>query len=525
LRGVPGEISPQPTLGRAAVLGFANMVLVATRPEAAVVVAAFGISAAVSAARGVSRIRGMLVLLVSSVPGAAVILAHALANRFYTGDFSAAGALVKLELHDPKLTAVEVWKQWGSHVVYQVARICGRHLAGNPYVGAVTFVVCAVPLFSHRTRRYAAVLWVSALSWVAVVALNGQVRWQNERYTMPALAWLLLAGAMGLGVLCAPLANREKRPVSRFMGAAVAVVFLCGLVVLQRPRFRDQLWFFGRASRNIFEQHVKAARVLRALRPLPKRVAVGDAGAIPYESRLPSLDIIGLGGYAGLPFAQATRWGIASAIELIERMPRSERPDVLALYPTWWGELPVWFGKRMGGISVRGNVICGGQTKMIYQADWRALDRSAFPATRAGRVVDTLDLADVLSEREHGFELTSAVGFVTMKILAHPVVPAEPLWDAGRILPQGSRARFALRGFEEQKPATVLLRIAPSQRARLAVSIGGGPKKSVELKPQDAWVEMPFEAPASQVGPVLDVVITVEENEAIVYHVFGLQKP
>ena len=32
---------------------------------------------------------------------------------------------------------------------------------------------------------------------VVLVALNGQVRWQNERYVMPAVAWMLIMTALG----------------------------------------------------------------------------------------------------------------------------------------------------------------------------------------------------------------------------------------------------------------------------------------------------------------------------------------
>ena len=81
--------------------------------------------------------------------------------------------------------------------------------------------------------------------------------------------------------------------------AAVATLFvLFVLWVGQQPLYRDQLWFFARASRNIYEQHMTTGLALRDPKlPEPKRVLLGDAGAIPYISDLPALDIIGLGGY------------------------------------------------------------------------------------------------------------------------------------------------------------------------------------------------------------------------------------
>ena len=113
-------------------------------------------------------------------------------------------------------------------------------------------------------------------------------------------------------------------------------------------------------------------------------------------------------------FARASRWGVAAAIELIERIPSDSRPDVLAIYPGWWGDFPLWFGAPLDGVSVRGNVICGGLTKMIYEARWDALDGGGAPATPSGaglRAVARIDVADVLSEAEHDYETRGALGF------------------------------------------------------------------------------------------------------------------
>ena len=53
--------------------------------------------------------------------------------------------------------------------------------------------------------------------------------------------------------------------------------------------------------------------------PDGKLVLLGDAGAIPYVTDAPALDLNGLGGFHGMPFARATRAHVGAAIELIER--------------------------------------------------------------------------------------------------------------------------------------------------------------------------------------------------------------
>lgn len=516
----------RPTRTAAALLGLANCLLVATRPEAVVVALAFSITAVLfSKSRGREAAR---IGLWSFVPAVAVTLSQAVANRLLTGDFSAAGALVKLELYDPNLSARGVWDAWLFHVRYQVGRVTGYHVADNLALGSLLWVLAALPLVFQKTRRIGVLLWCQAVSWVLVVALNGQVRWQNERYTMPALAWLLLAAAVGVGVaLTHDFAGAPRARVARGAARAATVLSVVALALGQVSRMRDQVWFFGRASRNIRDQHVKVARMIRHELPRSRRVLVGDAGAIPYESDEPALDVIGLGGYRSLPFARAGRWGIGASLELVERIPPSDRPDVLAIYPGWWGEFPLWFGRPWGGVSVRGNVICGGLTKMIYEARWQALDSGARPSSelRDGELrVDDVDFADLVSEAEHRYRAIGAPGFVTMKILPHPARPAEELWDAGRVIPPGASVEFVLRGFEKGRAGRLLVRVAPPQRATVTARVGSAPPCARSLEPVDGWQEIGFDVRASDTGGDVPVSLAAERSEVVVYHAWGVER-
>ena len=35
-------------------------------------------------------------------------------------------------------------------------------------------------------------------------------------------------------------------------------------------------------------------------------------------------------------------------------MPKAERPDLMAIYPSWWGDLPTLFGHRITEVPVIG---------------------------------------------------------------------------------------------------------------------------------------------------------------------------
>lgn len=524
LRGPPG-LAPPSGSGTAWLLGLWGALLVATRPEAAVLVFLFGTSAAWVHWRRRGARRALVTLLATGLPGALVIGAQSLANLALTGETTAAGALVKLELHHPHLSRAQVWDAWWFHVRYQFMRVGDYHLSTVRGLGFLPLLLAAVTLLSRRTRGVGALLITSAIGWVAIVALNGQVRWQNERYTMPALTWILLAAVVGTAVLLTHRPALGARGRWLRWGTVVAAVAAVGSFAwFQRPKFRDQLWFFGRASRNIRDQHVRTGRLLSAMQPPPARVLVGDAGAIPYLADRPALDIIGLGGFRGLPFARATRQHVGAAIELIERLPAAERPDLLAIYPSWWGTFPLWFGDVIAEVPVTGNVICGGASKVLYRPRWEALEGSGAPfEIREGeRVAAAVDVADLLSEAEGAYEL-DATGYIEMKLLAHPALPARDVWDAGRIAPQGSRHRLRFSGLSPQRGLRVVLRVAPAQSSTVTLTIAGHAPIELELEPTEGWRELGASIPERAVSESLELDIHALRGEHVLYHVFAIQ--
>lgn len=520
------DLRAEPATGavvpKAALLGAAGLLVCATRPEGIGALFVLTVTALWSR-RGEKRTRLLLLGALALVPAGCVLVGHGVANRLLTGDSTAAGALVKLEMHHPYLTRADVVGAWWFHFKYQVLRVTQYHFADVAWVGWLAWLVAAYAFVVRSTRRAALVLWLSMLAWIGIVALNGQVRWQNERYTMPAVAWLLVSAALGL----AGALSQIKLKVPRTYAPAGVLLVLCAVFGWrQAPRHREQLWFFGRASRNIYDQHVMAGRKLRdQFRPQPSRVLVGDAGAIPYVSDLPALDIIGLGGFRGLPFARATRQNVAAGIELIERLKPSERPDILAIYPGWWGDFPLWFGKRLDEVPVRGNVICGGASKVLYAPRWESLDKSEQPfSLRSGeRRVDGVDLADLVSEKQHGYRLSSgATGHVLMKLLPNPSSLREDLWDAGRIVPPGVRESFTLRGLDPARKVTLILRAAPTEPVTLRVEADPHLSVQVELPRQDGWLEQRVEL-GMPGGSVLPVRLETAQGERVLFHVWAVQ--
>lgn len=501
-------------------LGALGALLVWTRPEGVTSIAVLGIGTAV-ALRGQGSRATCATLLRTGLPAIFALTVQAIANKVLTGEAASNGAIANLYVYDPFLTTGEKLRRYRELVEYAVLRNVEYHFADMPPYGWIVPLLAVVPLLSRRTRGPALLLWASAIAWLLTVALNGQLRWQNERHTMPAVAWLLLAAALGVGLLISPWFSWRGRSRPKLFGwaatATTGLVLVATFIEHQAPRMRDQIWFFGRASRNIRDQQTTTGRLLRRLEPVPKRVLVGDAGAIVYAADLPGLDFIGLGGYGKLPFARAGVHGLGARLELLERVPPEDRPDYFALYPSWWGNFPSWFGRYIVGVPAYGNVICGEAEKAVYRADLRALDGGREPWTmRPDEVaVDELDVADLISEREHDYAFcldeagvpasplcTEAdchdlrCGVTEPRLLHDPRHPSRDAFDAGRLIHRGRTERFFLAR-KADAPARLVVRTVGDRPVQVEVRIEGETLGKLQI-PRGGWQEVSIDLPETR---------------------------
>lgn len=596
--------------GKGWILGASGALLVTTRPEAAFTIAVFGLAAAERHLR-FGRARALGVAVRSGAPAVVMLAIQSIANRLLTGETSANGAIVKLALNNPFMTPDEKLADWTFNVRYSVMRTIAWHFAhgegdrmselldawnGAPeavvhlarnasWAGAVPVLLSFLPLCFARTRRIGIILWLQVVGWVALVAFNGQVRWQNERYLMPGVAWMLVLMALGVSVALRRYASRLTRsprlrpswPITLLLGALVVqaagalvkpaateplfrvpwLLAFGGAAVLalvlrswpvrafavtalvlfawdhQAPKMRDQKWFFGRAARNIRDQHLTLGKYLAELKP--NRVLVGDAGAILYESDRPGLDIIGLGGYRSLPFARAGVHGLPATLELIERMPKADRPEVLAIFPTWWGVLPVWFGEEvLKRFPVEGNVICGGYEHVVYKANWSLLetgDRMRWrpPVGWEGRTNEKIrvevDVADLVSEKQNGYVFDRpGNGWTDMRILPDPADPQRDLFDAGRRIAVGRKESFDARGLVLGKPIHLVVRVAQEGKTRVRVRLDGRDVGVLDLDRIDGWEEKALAIPGDVVHDRMRVELTNEgPSDFLDYHAWITQ--
>lgn len=485
-------------------LGVWSALLVATRPEAAPLALFAGVAAA-HAGRSISAMRA---LARSTGPVALLLVSQALVNRALTGEWSAAGAVRKLVTTDPYTTPIDAAIEVIKNLTALRARALDAAMGGD---GAwIAWALGLAGVLSARTRRVALPLVLGAYASIVLASFNATARFQNLRYAAPAMLMLLVAAALGAGVIAS---KRRLAPLASVLVIAAMIAPLRQLPV--------QIDLFARASRNIAEQQVEAAKRLVAMTPRPRSVLVGDAGAIPYLAELSAIDGLGLGGYKALPFARASVHGVPAVVELLERLPKHERPDVLALYPSWWAGLADVFGRPIASVKITDNVICGADEKVIYKADWSSL---AAPGEGRAGAIDEIDVADLVDERAHGYVVPAPKGgWVVGASLALREGGARR-FDAGRVVPEGRAESFLVRAGVPEGPLSIVIRTDGGGPLVIRVDVARGGRAvsdaSIEVPARraDMWSEIAVRLASAAGGD--RVVITATRGALRDFHVW-----
>jgi hypothetical protein len=454
--------------------------LVATRPEAAVLVAPLALGI-VYAARSLGTFASLTRTL---GPMALFLAAQATANLLLTSELGQAGAVRKLVGTNPYITPAETSIEVLKNLI--VLRTQAFDIAfGGSLPLFVLLALVLVAIASRRTRLAALPLALGALGMILLVSLNTTARFQNFRYAVPSILALLIAAAMGLSVL----AQKGR------LGKVLAIVLGLAVIIAPARTFSRQIDHFARASANIEGQQAVVGRRLGQQVPRPRRVFIGDAGAIPYLSGVPGLDGLGLGGYHDFPFARASVHGVPAVIELIERLPDQDRPDILAIYPSWWPELAQSFGKELFTVHIDDNVICAAPDKVVYAADWSTLAKH--DEVQHG-VIDELDIGDLMSERAHGYAFPRPrAGWVIGAALKDAA--GRMRYDAGRIIPEGQVESSTISKKVTRGPAKLVLRTDGSATIRVEVMRDGQvlfqELRAIAIRDDGSWTETSLELP------------------------------
>jgi hypothetical protein len=398
------DASAPPDWKLAAALAAASL----SRPEATLVVGgvvAFG-AIATWRARGIAAALRWFVAL-----GPALLWLTA--NKLLAGHWFPNTGVVKSVFYLPGFD----WAVWRTTTIAQL-KAAFRALfweAGSPLVhprlvtlvlvaGAARAIVWAV----RAKRPLVAIVAIGApLALIAGVVATSAVgngvtvtayNFQNYRYVATALPLLFVL----VGFALAPFVAR-KLPFA-IIASCLAAAFL----YVAWPELRANMLLFAQGAVDTNTQVVAIGHYVHDKLP-GARVMLHDAGAIAYYGDGPVYDMLGL---VTNDQAEVANNGPGSRFELLEHMPPDERPAYFAYYPSWLGSTD-FFGAplvhtQLGpGFTTKPRLVGDGDMQVL-PAVWDHVGTGEAPLTdHAGwAVVDTIDVADLASERAHHWTAT-----------------------------------------------------------------------------------------------------------------------
>ena len=316
-----------------------------------------------------------------------------------------------------------------------------------------------------------------------------------NRYQQPFLPLYILFAALGLGHLEA-VGGEWGRKLAR----GLACFF--GLWGLMSVGFFAVA--YGENCSDIRNQQVELAHFIDAELPSDARLAVNDAGALRYFSGRQTIDLVGLTTAGN---SAPWRHGSGSLFERLEAMPPDQRPQYFAVFPNWFNFPEGIFLQPLHRIRVFEPSIIDAE-KVLYQAHWAAdlsgeTIRNRTLLEEGWRVVDKVDVADLESERRHGYQSKVWVpGSGEANLLMALSATGDPqavYIDGGRTVTGGERMEVALKAGQ---PATVIMRTVTGIAQHFAVVANGKKIANVELPGGRGrqWLELAVgQIPASDV--------------------------
>jgi hypothetical protein len=371
-----------------------------------------------------------------------------------------------------------------------------------PSFSLFLFLLGLAPGAWDEGRRRAPGLHLLLLAWTALlllaVAFTVPRTWHWHRYLIPVFTLVLLGAAAG-AVRAGALIETAWTRLRKGDGARVAGTLV---VVLSLPGAAYFVTAYGRNCADIRFQHIELAEKLRTGNPVhPRILGTHDAGALAYFGDYPLLDIEGLVSPA---FRRAARLGAAGIWETLERLPPGDRPDALALYPSWYD--PAFLAPHRLVLAQRlfHQTIAGGNPLNVYLANWSpagAGDRPRDPALRDllgdRTLMADVDVADLESEDAASYRYHILDGAYDSRIEAADAADGLPVIEGGRIV--SGWESFTVRGV---RPGDSLLLVARSTSAfRVRVEVDGAPAGSwvQETASPGAWQEIVYRIPETLV--------------------------
>ena len=245
-------------------------------------------------------------------------------------------------------------------------------------------------------------------------------------------------------------------------------------------------------------------------------VAIHDAGAVAYFSDRRVYDWVGL---ATNDRARAYRDGEGSTFEMMERVPKPDRPSYIALYSSW-NRIPGLY-RNPPLVSLPHPSV--GKTDSnpfrLHRIDMGIFERSDRPAAsrvpEGWRLAAEVDVADLLSEREAGYGIFDGRGAPKERAGGFRRLDMEDgrAAEGERTISPGWTERFRVR-LRPGRPVRVVLRGEAEKAAVLSFQPDGGQTRNLTVTGRKTWTEEAVDLPADRIPPdgLLSMTVRVEKG-------------
>jgi hypothetical protein len=421
--------------------------------------------------------------------GGAFVLAALLPNVLFlllTGHATSSTAQVKLIAGNPYYSLLDVTIANARTLAFDILNGEKWSVEFLPTGGApLAFMgIVAIGWRAYASRKWfrAAAILVFALS-MFVPCTYVTFLWNRLRYLWPfATPWMigLACLARSIGDLATLIDARVTTMTSALLSGGFA-----GALAMRLEWVMEDV---SQSASGIGRQQVALGHWADANLPNDARIGVNDTGAIAYFGNRRTFDVVGL-----TTPTEGRYWvmGAGSRLEHYERLHENAPqllPTHFIVYPEWMACEPV-LGHMLHEAVVTDASILGGQSMRVHEARWEHLGSGARPWTAVKTIHDEVDVADLESEREHGYELLGAHD--------GEETAAEGNSPSGEIVLDGGRTNRTRDRFVVRAPgaAHLVARVETHATTGLSLRVNGQPvgRAVVEAGP---WTEVVFDLPA-----------------------------
>jgi len=281
------------------------------------------------------------------------------------------------------------------------------------YAGPVVAVLALsglLALWRMRQRRIVAFILITVVFSALAISTLDTAFWHFKRYQMPLIALFWILTPLGAAFLGNGFSLSPRWHIQKLLLAAASVKIIVTIVLTWRfvPAYAAN-------SGYVAAQPLQMARWLFENTPENITAAVHDVGAMRYLGERTTLDIVGLTTPGA---ADYWRNGPGSVGEFID----ARRPDLIASYGEGHGlglgylaDTDLYaevLAEYRVNVDPEINVALAAELQGIYRPDYAPADNARQLAAIPGiasyleglRLIDTVDVADIQSEREHLYE-------------------------------------------------------------------------------------------------------------------------